>query len=132
MVRRLCILSLVILFLGSVANVWATPIKKLKKHENGFTRSIPKIDKLKLEKFFKNDRKEKRFGSFLEKKSNRPDNPFKILIGKKFEHIGLNNFHNFRCVDKPGNPVPEPSTMLLLGCGLIGLAGWGKKRLKNK
>lgn len=30
-----------------------------------------------------------------------------------------------------GAPIPEPSTMLLLGTGLIGLAGWGRKKFKK-
>jgi len=31
----------------------------------------------------------------------------------------------------PGNPVPKPATILLLGSGLVGLAGFGRKKFKK-
>lgn len=39
--------------------------------------------------------------------------------------------HEFAVAGLSTSPVPEPTTMLLLGAGLIGLAGFGRKKFKK-
>lgn len=47
-------------------------------------------------------------------------------LGLILDQVSLNSLSNGN-----GSPVPEPSTMILLGSGLVGLLGYGRRRLKK-
>jgi hypothetical protein len=53
-----------------------------------------------------------------------------IASGEGFPYSSFD--FNFRTYVEPLTPVPEPSTLLLIGSGLIGLAGYGRKKLFKK
>jgi len=55
-----------------------------------------------------------------------------VWLGFNDDRISLNTGDNGGSINVDvSSPVPEPGTMMLLGSGLVGLAGYGRKRFKK-
>jgi hypothetical protein len=57
--------------------------------------------------------------------------PFSLTEIVDIAHPGGTNITSFDAVSRV-EPVPEPTTLLLLGCGLFGLAGYAWRRKKKQ
>lgn len=61
------------------------------------------------------------------------DDPANTLGQQSFSSTSVTTTNTVDSVSDSdiGSPVPEPGTLILLGAGLVGLAGFGRKKFKK-
>lgn len=63
-----------------------------------------------------------------------PDGKLRVFFGgfsDDLQGTGPDNYEVSGVMNLTATPVPEPGTMLLLGSGLVGLVGYGRRRFKK-
>jgi len=95
----------------------------------GWNHVMAQIDTQKIHITINNDPTESFF-------RNSVDDFGTLFLGSGFSNNTVEPFNGFTYIDNlsvsVAEPIPEPATMLLLGTGLVGVAGAARRRKKNQ
>ena len=115
---------------NSKINVFLSKVSSHSSYINIANIDVPNTVPFTLEFDIKNNR------LFLDNVDNGPltsvDTAYFSGLDIFYVGYACHFWHRMTYVDVGVNPVPEPATMFLLGSGLIGLAGYGRKKFFKK